>query len=658
MHYHIPSYKFLGKIFIILLATLSLVFCNSMRPSSSPESVTVPEELELPEMMGVALDPAGIPIPLAEVGGEIGDFNGVISGDLEVSESGWLEVESSGYATGFTESFGEIEGVELFEARLTPFAAIATLESGEMVTLSLGEEDAFDVEVEISADSFAVTPITIALTEVDPLDIGPAHETVDDRDDLNLHYAFALQAFDAAWVEQSAEMGSVFTTHIYLPDEFEGLPILAVFNPIDGEWEALTDLCTSESSTTLICDLNRLSPSFGIFSEMERATSVHMPDARNNQSESGGGHQLSLIMWSPLLQDENLDGAYKQARDKLMDWIKQNQFKFYTPSDDEFDLLTDPEFLDLLDDLIDAALRYANANRNESGKYHLMLAAEIASLAGTDDLQQAMIDEAAKISKEMGDKILKNPDCGKFKEAFRIAEQNFLFANNALATQIVETYADLVDDCDIWEGKIIVHMPTLETAPHDDSFTRVSGNTWIEIHTVRIGTNVETFASRAEDSVMYLFPVVKYDASEECPMKITYTLIPTVKPMLTAKGSYDGFEFVMDNFKILPGSGSATINQHWNFQGEQGDPPECVTAVNQSFPFKNFYSVLAHGFMGGTPSITLQEMLDSGDPLTGHITGSRQIENPDQETGRFPISHGSVGWNFRVIQKKLPIEES
>jgi len=656
-------------IFILLIA---LAACSTSETPAPPDEPSIDAtevsslDHSLPAIMGVALDPSGIAIPLAQVGEEMGDFNGVISGDLEVSPTGWLTVDAPGYATGYAHIFGESNGTSIFEARLTPFIAGTYLGGQNSETLVIQSDEQLSIELTIDSAQFSEPDARVMMTVIDRLDVGPNYQDVDERNDLNLHYAFALQAFDDVWDEISITSGASIDATIVLPNEVSDDVVLATFDLLTGTWESIPDACTQIDSITQNCSFNRLSPLFGVFHEADiiREENVLSEAGSYAASLGSGGALMSRSPSHRALDGSQWDSQFKLAWDKITDYINAHEMDLWLGIDDE-SFFNDPYLLDLIDDVIDAALNFANQNRNEAGKTHLIKAQEPALLLGHEELAAPANNEAAQIAYEMGEKILKDPDCGKIQEAFKIAENNLYFAvkikesnNQQMAQDIYDAYEPLLEKCDIWLGTITVRLPTLNTHPVEDFSRRTGSSEWMELHRVQISTNVETKKSRAEDHVRLLFNVVNYSATAfECPNSITYSSSQLGRTFLAAPGSFDGKEFVFDNFRLGAGGGVSNITQWWNFQSKYGDPPTCKPdpGGQQSIRLP-FFSLLAHGFLDETPSITLQEMLDSWEVGSDVIQGSREIVNPEPDTGNIPVATGDVMWNLIHEVKLLPID--
>jgi hypothetical protein len=651
-------------VLILCLAACSAGEAPDVPAADSPgeEPIEPPQALSPPVTMGVALDPSGDTIPLARVGSEIGDFNGVISGDLEVSEAGWFTVEAVGSAPGFTRPFGEFNGVEVFSVRLTPFSHGIVIEGEEPASFVFGEEGTPIIEVEIPAGSFSAPQTTIAAAIIDRLDVGPGYHPVDGSRDLYLHHAFALQSYDTSWEDTSLEPGMTYALQIQIPPGMTDQPTLATFDPKRGEWTGLTEACGFSDQGVLDCTLGAFSPLFGLFSENAPALAeIQAPLTAHAAGSQGSGARMS-IRPAPSPQTGQWDDAFQQAIDKIAEWLNEGDRSYYLEDGPE-PTLDDPELLDLIDDLIDAAVRYANENRNESGKIHLMQASALAQLLGQDQMSEAPAKEAAHISYKMGEEILKDPDCGKYREAFKIAEQNMFFMypdidNQGMADKIINTYLALMDDCDIWDGTIDVRLDVLKTHPVTQFTLEGSPPYWWELHAVRISTNVGTYYSRAEDTVRNMFYGTTYIYQSDCTCSIRYS--SQQKPIfLTSEGTYDGYTFKMNNLMPQEATGFTTITQKWDFRSKYGDPPTCQPdpGGQQSFELGNYWSVLSHGFLDEGPPVPFQQMLEAGDPSGDIIQGNRDFSNPDQESGRYPVSGGNVSWTFNHTQKKLPLPE-
>ncbi len=179
---------------------------------------------------------------------------------------------------------------------------------------------------------------------------------------------------------------------------------------------------------------------------------------------------------------------------------------------------------------------------------------------------------------------------------------------------------------------------------------------WLELHAIRIGTNVKTKVSRAEDSVRNMFYNTTYTFQDDCTSSIYYRS-SRGQILLTSEGTYDGITFVMNNLAPLEGTGFTTVNQTWDFRSKYDDTCKPDPMGVNSFGFGNYWSVLSHGFLEEGPSISFQEILNAEDVSEDIIQGNQDITNPDLESGRYPVSGGNVEWTFNHIIKKLPLPE-
>lgn len=177
----------LHRTILFVLLLLSLTACSTGESPTSPDEspMEAPEtssiDHSLPPVMGVALDPNGVAIPFAQVGDEIGDSSGVISGDLEISPTDWLAVDATGYATSYAHTFGESDGNSFFEARLTPFAAGTYLSVETSEKLIIQSDEQLSIELSIDSTFFTEPEPRVMMAVIDRLDVEASYEDVDAR---------------------------------------------------------------------------------------------------------------------------------------------------------------------------------------------------------------------------------------------------------------------------------------------------------------------------------------------------------------------------------------------------------------------------------------------------------------------------------------------
>jgi hypothetical protein len=172
------------KVAVIILVFMVITTCSmpgmllGKQGSSSDDSLATSEQpvqgsgsAEAPAVMGFVLDPDGAPVAYASVSGEFTDSNGAVSGDLTGSASGWLEIKSLGYATGYAKAGKSIGKTAIFEAQLTPFEAFLPLESGKEVAFTLGDVAQPVAEVSVPAGAVASLPAYVEASVYDRVDV-------------------------------------------------------------------------------------------------------------------------------------------------------------------------------------------------------------------------------------------------------------------------------------------------------------------------------------------------------------------------------------------------------------------------------------------------------------------------------------------------------
>jgi hypothetical protein len=153
---------------------------------------TVPIDVDS-SALTLVLDATGQPVANALVGGsQLTDKNGVAVGAIDVSAAGWATVSSTGFATGYATSISTVGESEFYVARITPFAGLVPLDSGESKLLQVGDENGAWAETTVGASQLASVPATVGLTQISPLDVGPLFEPVPGHADHWLRLAFAI----------------------------------------------------------------------------------------------------------------------------------------------------------------------------------------------------------------------------------------------------------------------------------------------------------------------------------------------------------------------------------------------------------------------------------------------------------------------------------
>lgn len=659
---NIPSQRVIMFCFVAILC-MGLASCGGsaavepegLGEDSGPVTGTSQLDEGLPETLGIVLDPDGLPVPFAIVGNsEMATKEGVFSGTLNSYDSGWTTVKAMGYATAFTRPFGEYRGVDLYEARLTSFKNMGFLNPDETAQLVIGGESDFIIELEIDASAISETPALVGLTNLDLLDVGPVHEPSPSTADLKPQYAFAVEIFNE--VLESIDLHSGATYSIYFDDAGQLSPDakLCTFNPETGAWVEIHDVCSRETPTMLNCTLDQLSPLMAWFDAEGSAVS-------NPTKESITSPSILMATIRTLMDhvadflgkaapaENNLDENYQKAHDILTKWIKEQERKFGGIDPD------DPTLKKLMEDLFKAARDFAKKNRNEAGKFHLLLAAQSAMALGVEGAE-SLIEDANDISDELGRKALNESNCGEFLKILLAAQQiQLLGGDQNLSDQLNEKVREMAKDCDVWVGWIRVIMPASSDHPADMSLQ--GGGWWTEYHGVQMWTNVDDYVMHGLDRIQLNFPEVTYIYQFECKDEIKmYGNPPSSMQSATFQGSFDGYTFQVGD--LVAETDGIGIGQSWDFEDEVDG--FCQTVYENQFSIRNFVSVIAHGLTFAGPIITIQEMLDEGTSgvtsMGDSIFGTEDIVNPDPEAGMYPFTRGVVVWRFIHTQKKLPLE--
>jgi hypothetical protein len=575
-------------------------------------------------------------------------MTGMAVGNFDETAAGWVLFEALGYVCGYAScldclySFlGPSDGFRTYQTVLTPVGDITFIESGESDTLYLGPIGEPEWEAPVDSSSLDVLPALVTLTEVNPVHVGPLFEEVSTGEDLYLHKAFALCAEDENGNQVQLSGGESITVRVRDNGGLTGA-LLARFDPETGVWQAVSGGCMRDGAEHLVCQVGEPSSLHGLFHTGEPA---YLPAA------AGGGGEYRIM--SQYGEDFLLALLYLQNILARWERMMENDPGFQPD-------LNDPDLLDALNDLAEAARQHAQQHPNEQGKGALCRAAQAAELLGKESLSSDLLSEAADVAKAMADDLLQNGDCGRLKEMLKVAEQNEMLGNIDKRNELIEKIKKNVGDCDIWTGEITYWLFIDDTVhgPGLDNMTKQSGpGSWYERHEVRMTTDVLTFVLTGEDWVRLQFPQVKYeDPDVDCEQSMTYWFDQGDPVYLTFGGTYDGVTFSVNN----PGSSSQPVNLPYQQVFETMIGENCKTAFEQTLYVQNYSSLLVHGFTS-TPPITIQEMLETGthgeNSLFEFIRGHESFSNPNPDDVRFPFIRGHVNWVFRHVEDHLPQEE-
>jgi hypothetical protein len=320
----------------------------------------------------------------------------------------------------------------------------------------------------------------------------------------------------------------------------------------------------------------------------------------------------------------------------------------------------------------------AARQRNETGKMHLLWVAGQAILTCQNDLAASLMTLAVEITNEIASRLLNEGDCGRLREMIHAIDQLQAFGGDqSLTQQLEEKIKRLLASCDVWSGSIRYVYPISKSLPlTGDDYKLQSGGVWTEIHDVRMATNAETHVLMGEVRTRLSFPSVRYVELEpssmyaECPHFHDISVVQDVpfgkdtSNWFYFDGTYDGYTFQVNQPAPAPDAKPVKIqHQHWSTFLD-GDGKCWRDAYTVTIIPDEFYSALIHSFMylGMSPSITLQEMLETGihNDIDGYetIRGSEPVANPMPmpNHGLYPFTEGEVIWNFIHVQRLLPFD--
>jgi len=146
-------------------------------------------------LLGFVFDPAGQPVAFADVGGEdFTSWDGVATGNFMDYQGAWIPVHAVGYASSFAKARAEDQGIPFFNATLTPYQDVVSLDEGEKAFMG-GTQDEIVWLAAVLADQFTSPDTMIGLAVLDPHYIEPRSVLFYDAPNLRLRSVLALEAF-------------------------------------------------------------------------------------------------------------------------------------------------------------------------------------------------------------------------------------------------------------------------------------------------------------------------------------------------------------------------------------------------------------------------------------------------------------------------------
>lgn len=595
-----------------------------------------------PAVMGFVLDPDGAPVAFAAVGDEITDRNGIVSGDLPASASGWLEVKTLGSATGYAMPGGPIGETAFFETRLTPFDAFMYLTSEEEVVFTLGDVAQPLAEVSIPAGAVSTLPAFVEAATYDLVDVGPYLAELSSGEQMDLEFALTVEASSDSGDPIALAAGESITVKVFPNPTLPASPALAVFDAQTGVWQVHEGACAPAEGGGVVCTVPQFAPLIGLFGPHVDSTSALPSDVEAFASMNPAGKGL----YRPTPAGE--DQAYQVAMIEVAIWIEAGSMQFGEGE------MPSPEWgagmTSRLENLADAAEAYAASHPDASGITHLLAAADPAMTTDNQPIADRLVERAKATAESMADELLKESDCGRLVEMAKVWE--LLTTLGSPKADAMWQKIDKMGECDQWFGTIEIGFPLAGSQPGLDEWAKESGSQrWSENHKVVMTTHVSTFVLKGEDIVRLDFGEVMYGKKDRygCHDYLTHAG-QGASVVLKFDGRYDGYTFTVGDLQPEGGSASITYGAH----GENWDSlvEECVVISDVAPSAPNYTTVLSHGF-SGSPPVTIQEILGQADS-NDSFRGSEEISNDAFELGIFPSEGGTVRWWFWHAQKYLP----
>lgn len=609
--------------FIILIA-VKFTGCGGGSDGNGELSPSHSDEpSEIPGMMALVLNEEGNPVKNAIVGGvSVTDGNGLALGDSQSYSSGWMTVKALGHVQGYAKPEKSSLGTALVLVTVPAVDDSVLHRTTEPSWLFSGAADQPEVEVMLDSDLFEKDIVAVNLAEVDPMKCGPVYAALDNGADMFLHKSFSLEATDLDGDEVPFADGKTVTVNIRDQGEFSGDALVAYFDVTEGEWNVIPNSLSRLDVNHVQCILPHFS-SFGIFS---------------------GGHP------------DYTDGSdtFYEAWVRL-NWIFENAENNDTTPDEHV-------VREALEDLADAAKEYANTHRNESGKHFLMLAYQTAAATGNRHVESEMQTEVRELTKELGEKLLDDPGCGKVSELLVLATQAMLVGElEPLADRLSQKAAEVLKNCTVWTGHIHYRFEFGDQVPDAEELVYYDGSrAWHEKHDVIIAikenglVDGESHVTNEMSEITY-----RHERQTSCgPLRIDHIITATPNQgncTLTFEGSFENNLFNIGPVGLLSSQyvdntpvGLSYTAKTLHHSGDECTPYETETTQ----PLVDYYSQLIHGFLGYPQPPDIGEILNNGDRSSNSIyesiRGSKIIYYTSGEniTPPIPIEKAHLSWRF------------
>ncbi|MDH5612126.1 MAG: hypothetical protein OEY66_06680 [Gammaproteobacteria bacterium] len=435
---------------IIGLFTLLSVACgggggDSSPSNTTPDPVNPTPDLLFNKLLGFVTNTDGELISYASVGGAITGNSGVTTDEATATAAGWYLVEAEGYAPSYTRPSGEIEGINIINTTLTPIAAQAFhVMGGDVTTLSAGPGDVVTVTIQPAVFD---EDVIIELTPLDPIFLDTAFAAMDTSDVLHISQPFDIRA-RAADDGSLVQPASGQVVEITLTDGGAlGDPArLFWFDADQGQWlEQHNAACNRVDADHVSCLLDH-------FSQHAGGSSTPPPP-------SGAGNAHSQA-------SKDTDAAYDTSAKDMAEREKNGE----EPGSCE---IFTPALIAAFMAEVDAAIAEAKANPGEAAKAMLFKTAARLQLVGgfsgdydsgcdvfppqwphAGDPYADLMEEADNVTRKLAAKVLTNPKCPDIDSIAKVLAEAQLLGVEDIQPDLEYKYNELLDQCNIWEGRI------------------------------------------------------------------------------------------------------------------------------------------------------------------------------------------------------------
>jgi hypothetical protein len=519
------------KILLITLMLMSLLLLSSCggggssTPTGSTPDTTVNTSVGIAtflpnNLLGFVSDPDGTLIPFATLGGASTGSTGITTEAVTATAAGWYAVEAAGYATGYTKSVGQLNGIAVISATLTPVDTEAFHAVGDTTVITVGPADAPVLTVTLGLSVFAEDAI-IEVTALDPGLLDTTYAPMDASGPLYINQPFEIRARSAADGSLLQPVsGEVVDVTLTDGGALGDPPRLFWFDPEQGMWieQSGADTCSRVDVDHVSCQLTH-------FSQHAGGGSAPPPPSGN-----GSDHDQASA---------NTDKEHKEAADDVAERQRNGE------ETGACDILT-PGLVDAFKAEVEAALAEANKHPSEAAKRMLMkTAARLEWAAGVSEegsldcpvgdpanwahapypnevLRQAIEDVTKKLAADLLAKPAKCPDIDAVNKVLGEAWMLGFRDLDPIPT-LENKYNELLDQCNVWEGQIeysiLLPRALASFDGHDYNPWYSGARDWAEYHDIQLVLHASSATSEEEvgnfdgtDMVTTDFQQVEYRA--------------------------------------------------------------------------------------------------------------------------------------------------